>query len=476
MQGSVIAAAERFSTAEVAKMAGVHRDTLLRWLRTSLVPEPDRDRHGWRYFNREQADAVRAFASSSTDLGSSSNIPPAALTSLDSIDWDFNGAKTSYLTHGIHPYPAKYIPQIPNALIQELSAVGDLVADIFCGSGTTLVEALSLKRHAIGIDANPLACLISKAKTGFVSEQDATSLLEIANRAREMGERLAGGSNGEDIPYKQAELFPSPNYVSQAWRPSSDSLQFWFEPSAIEELAECLSWCRILNTESAKTLALTAFSSIVVTVSRQDSDTRYVRREKQLTKGEVFRRFARALEQVTRSAVEFSELAEARFRCQILQADILLKPDVEPLDLVVCSPPYPNAFSYHLYHMTRMLWLGMDQPRFKKEEIGSHRKYSNPSKNRATADTFRTEFSAIMDWLGGRLKKGRYACFVVGDSTLQGERINNADLIAEASRPSGFVEVRRIHRTLQTTKKSFNPSIGKIKTEAILVLQNKGSI
>jgi site-specific DNA-methyltransferase (cytosine-N4-specific) len=174
--------------------------------------------------------------------------------------------------------------------------------------------------------------------------------------------------------------------------------------------------------------------------------------------------------------VEFSELAEERFRCQILQADILLKPDVEPLDLVVCSPPYPNAFSYHLYHMTRMLWLGMDQPRFKKEEIGSHRKYSNPSKNRATADTFRTEFSTIMDWLGGRLKKGGYACFVVGDSTLKGERINNADLIAEASRSAGFVEVRRIHRTLQTTKKSFNPAIGKIKTEAIIILQNQGGI
>ena len=454
-------------------MAGVHRDTLLRWLRTNLIPEPDRDRHGWRYFNQEQADAVRAFASSSAEPGSPSIVRPAGLTSLDSIGWDFDGAKTSYLTHGIHPYPAKYIPQIPNALIQELSAVGDVVADIFCGSGTTLVEALTLKRHAVGIDANPLACLISKAKTGFISEQDASALLEIAIRARGMGEKLAGGSNGEDMSFKQEELFPSPTFVSQAWRPRNDALQFWFESFAIEELAECLSWCRTLDSESAETLALTAFSSIVVTVSRQDSDTRYVRREKQLTKGEVFRRFARALEQVTRSAVEFSELVEERFRCQILQADVLLKPAVELLDLVVCSPPYPNAFSYHLYHMTRMLWLGMDQPRFKKEEIGSHRKYSNPSKNRATADTFRTEFSAIMDWLGGRLKKGGYACFVVGDSTLKGERVNNADLIAEASRSAGFVEVRRIHRTLQTTKKSFNPVIGKIKEEKILILQNQ---
>lgn len=474
MPETAIAATDRLSTAEVAKMAGVHRDTLLRWLRTKLIPEPERDRHGWRFFNPAQADAVRAFATSGGDHGSTEFQRTASLSTLDSINWDFDGAKTSYLTHGIHPYPAKYIPQIPNALIQELSAVGDVVADIFCGSGTTLVEALTLKRHAIGIDANPLACLITKAKTGFISDQDAAGLFEIARKAREMGDELAGRSNGEGNSLTQEELFPSTNFVSQAWRPEGDFLQFWFDPFVIEELAECLSWCRMLNIGAAQTLALTAFSSIVVMVSRQDSDTRYVRRDKQLTNGEVFRRFSRSLEQITRSAIEFSELAEERFRCQVLQADILMNPDVDVLDLVVCSPPYPNAFSYHLYHMTRMLWLGMDQPKFKKEEIGSHRKYSNPSKNRATADTFRQEFTAIMHWLGGRLKKGRYACFVVGDSTLKGERINNADLISEASRSAGFVEVRRINRTLQTTKKAFNPAIGKIKEEKILILQNRG--
>jgi DNA modification methylase len=473
--GTQLAAPEQhFSTAEVAKMAGVHKDTLLRWMRSNLIPEPGRDRHGWRFFNRTQAEAVRAFAASET--GSTEGLQASSLANLDSIDWDFGGAKTSYLTHGIHPYPAKYIPQIPNALIQELSTVGDVVADIFCGSGTTLVEAVTLKRHAIGIDANPLACLISKAKTGFISEQEAIDLFEIAGRARGIGDRLVGLADSDSGILTQTELFPSQGFTSPAWRPESDTLRFWFDSFVIEELAECLSWCRSLSTEAARTLALTAFSAIVVNVSRQDSDTRYVRRDKQLTKGEVFRRFARALEQATRTATEFSELAEQRFRCQVLQTDILLEPDVEPLDLVVCSPPYPNAFSYHLYHMTRMLWLGMDQPRFKKEEIGSHRKYSNPSKNAATADTFRQEFIAIMNWLSGRLRKGRYACFVVGDSTLKGQRINNADLISEASHQAGFIEVRRIHRTLQTTKKAFNPAIGKIKTEAILILQNTGGI
>jgi site-specific DNA-methyltransferase (cytosine-N4-specific) len=119
-----------------------------------------------------------------------------------------------------------------------------------------------------------------------------------------------------------------------------------------------------------------------------------------------------------------------------------------------------------------MLWLGMDQPRFKREEIGSHRKYSSNAQTAATADTFRNEFEAIMRWLARTLKLGGYAAFVVGDSTLKGKRINNADLISAAGSGAGFVEVLRIERTLQATRKAFNPSIGKIKTENILILQN----
>src|SRR5690606_29865192 len=112
------------------------------------------------------------------------------------------------------------------------------------------------------------------------------------------------------------------------------------------------------------------------------------------------------------------ELVEPRFTCNVLEANLLDAPEVPALDLVVCSPPYPNAYSYHLYHRTRMVWLGMDQPKFKKQEIGSHRKYSSKGQNAATVETFSAEFTQILKWLSGALKRDGYACFVVGDSTL----------------------------------------------------------
>lgn len=385
---------------------------------------------------------------------------------LHNADFDFEGSQTGYLTHGLHPYPAKFIPQIPDTLIRELSHEGETVADVFCGSGTTLVEALILNRNAIGFDANPLACLITKAKTTKFVQGETEMLLSLVARVEESADRI---SNAGKMLFHSAGPF-----VSTAPRPFGDVLDFWFEPFVVEELAEILSWCKGLPSESARTVALVSFSSIIVNVSKQDSDTRYVRREKNIAPGETMTRFARSLRSAVAAVDEFSGLIRRDLMCEVIHSNILEQPASPSFDLMVCSPPYPNAFSYHLYHMTRMVWLGMDQPRFKREEIGSHRKYSAKGPNGATAETFQSEMRTILTWLRNHLKPAGFACFVVGDSTIRSERINNADLLAAAGRSEGFTEVARPTRRLQMTKKAFNPVIGKIKDEKILILQNRG--
>jgi hypothetical protein len=456
------------STAYVARTVGVHRDTLLRWLREGRVPQPQRDARGWRVFTDDDVRAIAAYARTTPDA----DLPPAArrtppeIARLERIDWDFAEAKTQYLSHSIHPYPAKFIPQIPNTLIQELSSVGDRVADVFCGSGTTLVEAVLLRRQAVGVDANPLACLISRAKTTRLEPADEHALEEIARRAQDLAESIA--------PQGQGLLFEPGTFVSSAPRPSADAISFWFEPFVVEELAEALSWCRSLPTEASRTVGLNAFSSIVVNVSKQDSDTRYVRREKGLKSGDCLRRFSRAVGESARAVARFTEVADPKFSATVVEEDVLAGPDIGLVDLVVCSPPYPNAYSYHLYHMTRMVWLGMDQKTFKREEIGSHRKYSNKGAQGATVETFKAEMATMFDWLSRHLRGGRYACFVMGDSIQHGERIDNATLLSEAALGHGFVEVARIERRLRDTKKAFNPVIGQIKREEVLILQRLG--
>lgn len=464
------AASVTWSTSQVASRAGVHRDTLLRWLRQGLVKEPARDRRGWRIFSDQDVHAIIAFSHSSGEIpvqprytGQSKN--QSYNTILNSIDWDFSQAKTDYLTHRLHPYPAKFIPQIPNALIQELSSVGDTVGDIFCGSGTTLVESLTLKRHAVGLDANPLACLISRSKTTILDANDIENLQSLAARCSTFGNSILDSGYTND-------LFPRERFVSSAWRPDYDKLDFWFDTHVIEELAETQQWCHSLPTEGSRNLAITALSSVIVAMSRQDSDTRYVRRQKGIVQGETMCVFSRTLERAILAASEFSDFAEQRFRSRIVEADLLDNPNVPPLDLVVCSPPYPNAYSYHLYHQSRMIWLGMDQPRFKQQEIGSHRKYSSRGKNAATIDTFRNEFRYIFHWLSRVLKQDGFACFVVGNSTLRGQTYDNADILSDTANEAGFQEVARVARDIRSSKKSFNPTVGKIKSEKILILQN----
>lgn len=57
-------------------------------------------------------------------------------------DWSFSKETGSNGIYGMHPYPAKFIPQIPRYLIKDIGVVENtLIFDPFCGSGTTLIEA-----------------------------------------------------------------------------------------------------------------------------------------------------------------------------------------------------------------------------------------------------------------------------------------------------------------------------------------------
>jgi DNA methylase len=80
-------------------------------------------------------------------------------------------------THNFYRYPARFSPQFARAMIIQFSDPGDLVLDPFTGSATTLVEALSTGRRAIGIDVNPLACFVANVKTTPLSENDQETIL-----------------------------------------------------------------------------------------------------------------------------------------------------------------------------------------------------------------------------------------------------------------------------------------------------------
>lgn len=383
---------------------------------------------------------------------------------LLSVDWNFTNVLSNYATHTLHPYPAKFIPQIPRALIENLSHEGETVADIFSGSGTALVEGMLMGRSVVGVDANPLACLISRAKTARISKDDVAVLLELVEVVLSLRSMLVDS---------QLRFVTQGHGVSADIPQDKETLDFWFMPHVVEELGLIKGLINRLP-EPAKLIAKVCFSSIIVAVSKQDSDTRYVRREKNIPVGDTLLRFARAVKKNVERSTIFSERVDPHVTSLVIHSNVLDKPDMPRADLVVTSPPYPNAYSYHLYHRTRMLWLDMDSETFKRQEIGSHRKYSRKGENRATAETFLAEMVEVFAWIKSFLSADRYAVFVVGNSTLNGEVVENHAVLTEAARRSGFSLVTVLSRDLQSTRKAFNPSIGKIKQEHIVVLKNDG--
>jgi hypothetical protein len=92
---------------------------------------------------------------------------------------NFTGVVTG-LTHYFYRYPARFSPLVARAAIECFTRGGDTILDPLSGSGTSLVEALALGRHAIGVDISRLAVFLAKVKTLLLHERDLDAVVDWA--------------------------------------------------------------------------------------------------------------------------------------------------------------------------------------------------------------------------------------------------------------------------------------------------------
>lgn len=85
-------------------------------------------------------------------------------------------SRVSGLTHNFYRYPARFSPKFVRRVIEQFTEPGDLIFDPFMGGGTTIVEAISLGRSAIGTDISSLATFVSQAKTLIFSDKEFLAL------------------------------------------------------------------------------------------------------------------------------------------------------------------------------------------------------------------------------------------------------------------------------------------------------------
>lgn len=366
------------------------------------------------------------------------------IAELHKVDWDFPNSDKTNGIHAIHPYPAKFIAEIPKTLISFLEIPsGTAILDPFCGSGSTLVEAQLAGFAAIGIDLNPIACLISRVKTQPLPDNfldEAVLCLEEAKRQR-----------------KTAVIPPIPN------------LDHWFTLSVQQEVAGLRQAIDRVNNPYAQEGLQLALSSILVRVSNQDSDTRYAAVEKKGRPWDVYQQFSAATQQIWAAKQSYHPLST---ECRVIEKNILMATPADipwPIGCVITSPPYPNAYEYWLYHKYRMFWLGYDPIEVKTQEIGARAHYFR--KNPPTIQDFQEQMGYVLQLLSQVVVPGGYVCVVIGRSKIHGQIVDNAALVTAVAQRSGFAPAATFTRQIAASRKSFNLSHANIKTEQILIFQ-----
>lgn len=384
---------------------------------------------------------------------------PKVFKKLNDQDWSFTNDDTTYLSHNIHPYPAKYIPQIPNKLIRFLSLKGERIWDPFGGSGTTALESLLLGRQVLSSDINPISEIIGKAKTTSIVKDEEDELIQLVEKLRVISE------SKENI---RAKLKDS-SKLTKRYIPEITNMDKWFHGHTIGELA-LLRWLieEKLNYEGSKNVSKAIFSKIVLKVSFQDSETRYVSKPREVSEGEALKLFALELDNAIKKVRKTSELLKFQ-RAEFKTANLITEkivPD-NSIDLIVTSPPYPNATDYHLYHRFRIFWLGFDPKEMSKSEIGSHLRHQ---KEDTSIDNYVAEMKECLDKMHSALRPGRIAALVLGDSIFEKQIFKTAELLAKVASEIGFENIGIVKRPLHETKRSF--SIAKrLKEEKILIIR-----
>lgn len=283
------------------------------------------------------------FASMSSN-GAMAMTDQAAVESVHLDLRDGNGVRqaTRYGLHGIHEYKGKFNPQVVRSLCNIVDPTADVLIDPFCGSGTSLVEALRLGMSAVGIDQSPMACFIAEAKLRAMS---CLSKVDLADELLDLAERCAVELDRGQMLGDTADLqsFLGPGAVAY--------LDRWFTPEVLSALANALTLLDGVRDSDAGHLALVALSSILRPVSLQlPEDLRVRRRPEPFTAPALAPLFVDAIDGVRRGLVEMEDWPQHDDGWTVRHSSAEAFPGYQTLPqgrrLVITSPPYATALPY----------------------------------------------------------------------------------------------------------------------------------
>ncbi|MCX6817291.1 MAG: DNA methyltransferase [Candidatus Aenigmarchaeota archaeon] len=406
-------------------------------------------------------------------------------------DWDFAGADTSYLTHGIHKYPARMIPQIANRLIKVYSKEDDTILDPFCGSGTVLVESLLLRRNSVGNDINPLAVLLTKVKS---------TPIEFRKLNFNMTDFLSGINDG----FKTNKLIEPPKDILP-------NLLHWFREDVACRLDFILNEINKVKNDDIKDFLKVVFSKTVFDVSNIDHrSSRFIRilqpDELSKFKPNTFAVFSKntfdSLKMMNEFVREIEKLGLKRIpTVRITKNDARKLPFKDnEFDCSITSPPYgeeKNTIGYARWSKLSVAWLKMNHGSMNKAEknaLGSMvnkdvvgRLKELPSKTTINVlyELAKTDEERVIDALPfffdylktfeevyRIVKDGAYYCVVVGDRMIRKRSLDMEKVTVELGNAAGFRHVNSFFRKIPMKMIPWKTPTGEtISRESIVIFQ-----
>jgi DNA modification methylase len=358
----------------------------------------------------------------------SSPVAPSP-TIVEPIRRDFPAEKTKAWHYKIHPYYTKQPSNVVGEYIRHFCPEGGLVADPFCGSGVTAIEALTNRRRAICLDLDPLAVSITRmtclAPVDLDDYWDAYRRVE--KQIKSVIDFVRNASLKELENYEIKEWYPRnmriPDYVDQC---NAGYVENLFGKAQLIVLAHLHSIIMKVSNQEARELLLFAFSGALDKVSIM---YRAPEPEKEHGGGSALfmvfrywvpkqpahpdvwnaftasvRRVAKAKKESNAALGDFVREGDT-FNVYCDSAENLLKyVGKSSVDYIYTDPPYGAHIAYLDLSTMWHAWLGMevtDEMRRREAIVGGEQQFDEKHYLEILQKSFEQMFYALKDeaWL-----------------------------------------------------------------------------
>ncbi len=358
--------------------------------------------------------------------------------------------------HKIHMYPAKFPAFLIAKALKHAERRGvevETIGDMFCGCGTTALEAKRFAKNFVGCDINPVATLIAKVKRENFDE----------NKLFKYYDEIIFSH----FSHKQI----IPKHLLKNTR-----LLFWFELIQIEELYLLLRAIeRCVPKGKYRDFFLVGFSNILKRSSKWLTKSIKPTIDKRKNVYSVVASYRFQIKQMIQAVREVNEKLLASPSSIILRKNVLTADlSHRRVDLLVTSPPYVTSYEYADLHQLSILWLGYakDFRELRKGTIGSI--YHSPitqadigglntygrevydalqetdGRNPNTVAKYFMDMRMAVDKSLEMVNPGGLSVFVIGNTTHKGVYINNAKFLTKCMIDSGYAEIEIFQRKISS--------------------------